>query len=180
MTDLVADLRTIHADLAGWAAERRGEGMTDAEIRARLSILVTAAQPAREGGYSVTSKHLFTPQDIGYLLCGEFEGNFMADWINKVGALTWTRPEGFDLPWYADEAFIAAEDFSFTVNYDNPGEGDERLMKTIHRSDIIKGLELMAEKSPDHFGDLISESGADAITYDVAFQYIVLGEIVYG
>ncbi len=105
----------------------------------------------------------------------------MAEWINKANSLIWTRPEGFDLPWYADEAFIASPDFDFTINYDNPDEGgDERAVKTIARADIIKGLELMAAKSPDHWADLISESSADAVTYDVTMQYIVLGEIVYG
>lgn len=37
----------------------------------------------------------------------------------------------------------------------------------------------MAEKFPDHFGDLMSENG-DSITDDVLIQCIVLGDIVYG
>jgi hypothetical protein len=38
----------------------------------------------------------------------------------------------------------------------------------------------MAEKSPQHFGDMLSESNADSITADVFLQYVALGEIVYG
>lgn len=44
---------------------------------------------------------------------------------------------------------------------------------------IHAGEKLMLENQPDHFADIISESG-DAITGDVWFQYAVLGDIVYG
>ena len=178
---IILDLAAIDPTIAEWADDlMRNKGETEEAVIARLRTLMGIAGQGREGGYNIPCTRLVTAEEIGWLLCGEFEGNHMASWINKAGALTWTRPEGFDLPWYADEAFIAADDFSFTINYDNPDEGDEHVMKTIHRADIIKGLTLMAEKSPDHWADLISESSADAITYDVAMQYIVLGEIVYG
>ena len=44
---------------------------------------------------------------------------------------------------------------------------------------IDVGEQLMAEKSLNHFTDMINETG-DAITADVWFQYCVLKEIVYG
>ena len=48
----------------------------------------------------------------------------------------------------------------------------------LSKKSIIKGLELMAEKDPKHFQDLLDD--ADATTYDIFLQYAVMGEVVYG
>lgn len=48
-----------------------------------------------------------------------------------------------------------------------------------HTCDFAKGLKLMAEKSPRHFGDLLAQND-DAETADVLVQYAALGEVVYG
>jgi hypothetical protein len=42
-----------------------------------------------------------------------------------------------------------------------------------------KGIELMHDKYPRHYGDFISED-FDAVTADVALQCAVLGEVIYG
>lgn len=57
-------------------------------------------------------------------------------------------------------------------------EGSFTGVKNIGWADIKKGLELMAAKS-HQFGNLISEND-DAFTHDALWQYIVLGELVYG
>lgn len=44
---------------------------------------------------------------------------------------------------------------------------------------VGRGLQVMAEKYPRHFGNLISDND-DAETGDVLLQCSVLGEIVYG
>lgn len=135
---------------------------------------------------SVETTHPITAQDIGYILVGEFEGNPMASWVSKARPVA---PEGKGLtpgqPWYDDQAFIASPDFAFTINYDDPDgdeEGDATGMKTIRHADIQLGLQTMAKDYPDHWADLINEDGnrADAITYDVAVQCIVLGSVIYG
>jgi len=46
-------------------------------------------------------------------------------------------------------------------------------------ANIKKGLKLMAKEQSEHFGDMQSESD-DATTADVLFQFITLGELVYG
>lgn len=56
---------------------------------------------------------------------------------------------------------------------------DDDKLVTFTVDAIPKGLKIMAEKYPRHFGDFISEND-DAITADVFFQCCLLGEIVYG
>ncbi len=50
---------------------------------------------------------------------------------------------------------------------------------TLNRASILKGLQLMAEKAPNHFGDFVNEND-DADTGDVFLQYALLGDLIYG
>lgn len=134
---------------------------------------------------SVETSYPVSAEQIANILCGEFEGNDMASWINRAYSV---EPEGVVLPrtmgviWYMDEPWIASDQFAFTVNYDDPEndqEGGYTGMKTIRREDIQKGLQIMASEYPDHWADIVNDN-ADAITYDVAVQCIVLGSVVYG
>lgn len=180
----VLQLASISPALAQIVDDRMREtGMTFSEVEEQIRFAMGIVGPQREGGYNIPCVRLFTVEEIGWLLCGEFEGNHMASWVGKATPNAWTRPEGFDSVWYADESFIASPEFRFTVEHDDPNSGDDgdySMTTVVDRASIVKGLSKMAVESPDHFADLISESSADAITYDVAFQYIVLGEVVYG
>jgi len=49
----------------------------------------------------------------------------------------------------------------------------------ISLSSIEKGEQIMAEKYPEHFMDIVNEND-DASTADVWFQLAVMGELVYG
>jgi len=134
---------------------------------------------------TISTERAFTAEEIGYLLVGEFEGNPMASWINKATPVTPEgvgRTPGHDGPWYDDEGFLTFTGFAFTINYDDPdedSEGDFTGMRTINMNQIKDGLRIMAEDYPDHFADLVGDN-ADAITYDVAMQCIVLGSVIYG
>jgi hypothetical protein len=44
---------------------------------------------------------------------------------------------------------------------------------------IRKGLQIMAEKFPSHWGDFIAEND-DAITGDVFLQCVCFGDVIYG
>lgn len=50
---------------------------------------------------------------------------------------------------------------------------------TLNRDKIAYGVKLMAEHSPRHFNDMVSEGG-DSTTADVLLQYSLLGEVIYG
>lgn len=80
--------------------------------------------------------------------------------------------------WYATPEYWR-ENGGAVLKYDNPSDGPDQVERTIGKHNIIVGLRLMADKSPRHFTDLITEND-DAITHDVMVQYIVFGEIVYG
>ena len=62
----------------------------------------------------------------------------------------------------------------------NDVEGDSGdLLGYFDMTSIRKGEELMREKAPTHWANLVGEND-DAETADVWFQYCVLGDIVYG
>lgn len=49
----------------------------------------------------------------------------------------------------------------------------------LNREQLLKGLQLMAEKAPRHFANILSEDD-DAETADVFLQFVLIGEIMYG
>lgn len=60
----------------------------------------------------------------------------------------------------------------------DPDTGETK-KHTLDRSTIEKGLTSMAEKSPKHLADFVSEND-DGETGDVFLQHCLFGEIVYG
>jgi hypothetical protein len=50
---------------------------------------------------------------------------------------------------------------------------------TLDRAAIDRGLAIMAEKYPRHFGDFIADN-EDSITGDVFIQCCLLGDVIYG
>lgn len=184
----LARLTDISPELAEAARESFAAGRTIDQVKTaiRSAMAVSEEERAAPEKFWVSAKVGIKPSEIGNLLCGEFECNPMAGWIS---AATPVAPEGRGLTlginWYVDENFIGSKSFAFTIQYDDPDtddEGDATGMKTIRREDITKGLQIMAENYPDHWADFTHEDGAhaDAITYDVAMQCIVLGSVVYG
>jgi hypothetical protein len=50
---------------------------------------------------------------------------------------------------------------------------------TFGPNDIAKGLGIMAEESPRQFGQFLA-GDADDLTFDIALQCVVFGEVIYG
>lgn len=126
-----------------------------------------------------------------YIASVEVDGQKVADQIVTAfegGVNYWCH--GADLvssevkptesPWYSCPKLWEG-DFAILVKYDDPDkeEGNASGRKEINQDDIKRGIQMMAEKSPAHFTDLIMDDG-DAITADVFFQYVVLGDVIYG
>lgn len=61
----------------------------------------------------------------------------------------------------------------------NDAEDPDTKIGSISMTSIIRGEQLMSNKSPRHFADIIQDN-ADSITADVWFQYACLGEVIYG
>ena len=58
-------------------------------------------------------------------------------------------------------------------------EDEKTILGKISLVSICEGEQLMLDKQPRHFADILSEND-DATTGDVWFQYAVMKEIVYG
>lgn len=82
--------------------------------------------------------------------------------------------------WYNDPSFWTGGGLA-VVRFDKPdeGEGECTGLMIIGQGELRRGLELMAEKAPRHFADLLSEND-DAETHDVFMQMVILGDIIYG
>jgi hypothetical protein len=74
---------------------------------------------------------------------------------------------------------LTSENIDITLDEFSDFDGSIIETHNIKLEGIRRALVLMAEKSPQHFADLLNEQ-ADAITGDVLIQYAVFGKIIYG
>lgn len=81
---------------------------------------------------------------------------------DQLGVVQYSHPQVYD------------GEYQFKVIYDDNQRG-----KLIGPKEMQIGMELFANKSPKHFWDFIEEN-YDAETADVFWQYVVLGDVVYG
>jgi hypothetical protein len=58
-------------------------------------------------------------------------------------------------------------------------EGDAGGFNTFGPDDIAKGLGIMAQESPRQFGQFLA-GDADDLTFDIALQCVVFGEVIFG
>lgn len=78
----------------------------------------------------------------------------------------------------------ACEDFwvkggIVNFKYENYEDGPEIGVKHLSCNTLAWGLGIMADKYPNHFGDLLSEND-DADTHDVLLQCALFGETIFG
>lgn len=127
----------------------------------------------------ITTKTNLSPATICNLFVGAFEGGSNY-WLQRADLKLGGARKKKGLVWWGAEAIFAGP-YSFEVRYDDPNDadGEGKGRKLLTQDDVAKGLTLMAEKSPEHFADIVSEND-DNTTHDVFMQYVVLGEIVYG
>ena len=84
-----------------------------------------------------------------------------------------------------DEADIKKPYYEYMLNgfyvWEEESSDDKPRKKKVTHAMILKGLQIMAEKYPDHhFAHAMDEGRMDADTGDVFLQLCVFGEIVYG
>ena len=117
------------------------------------------------------------PQLICDLVVSAFEGAS----VHWLRAATKKRSGPIkDRPWYADASIYNAQ-LVIGVEYEDPDVPDEQAttFRIVTMADINRGMQLMAEKSLQHFADAVAGDW-DATTADVFFQYVVLGDVIYG
>jgi hypothetical protein len=117
--------------------------------------------------FQIKTRVEVTPERVSDLLCSAFEG--MSYWAKrtkdnakKVGAFY-----SFEAPTKPDGWLVVLDTYDDDKSY------------KIKNSDIIKGLEVMAEKYNQHFTNFMAEN-EDAITGDVFLQCCMFGEVLYG
>lgn len=109
-------------------------------------------------------------------IIGAFEGG-STYWLCKAEYVY--RPDGVTgNPLYAEDQFWA-KGGKMNLIYDDPEGDDATTEKVVGLMEIRQGLRSMAEKSPRHFADLLSEDD-DATTHDVFIQHVLFGEVIYG
>jgi hypothetical protein len=131
----------------------------------------------KEQGVEITTKVLVKNEDIESLLCTALEG----------GSNYWYTITEFHEPpalvYRSDETEIFRH-LDYPMNEGGylmigDKEDEEREPVKLDLAALHRGLQLMAEKYPDHFKDVVDEN-ADAITGDVMLQLALFGEVVYG
>lgn len=152
---------------------------------------MTTDTETKPKNFNIKIEAAITPERIADMMCTAIERNFMTQaWCagvfitgaHKGQRQRWKTEEGY--PWYCNPAFYADESFQIEVQevIDEGKSWQDKKNIRRHicgRSEFEAGLQLMAEKYPDHFKDLMQEND-DAITGDVFLQCIALKEVVYG
>lgn len=111
---------------------------------------------------------------------GVMEGEY-SPWAGRCKQLEGDTPNPKEkVVWYGHDE-IWNDRLVIEFRYDDPDddEGTFKGVKKIGAKDIQKGLQLMATGHTRHFNDLMQEND-DAMTHDVLWQLIVLGEVIYG
>lgn len=123
-------------------------------------------------------------------IIGAFEGGSTywlrkAEYVYQPDAIA-GNPLYDDLVRLLDDPFVGLAESLFWANggkmnliYDDPEGDDAATEQVVGLMEIRQGLRSMAEKSPRHFADLLSEDD-DATTHDVFIQHVLFGEVIYG
>jgi len=141
-------------------------------------------KPAPNAIPVVVTQHIDRKR-IACLLVGAFEGGSNY-WIERQD-FEKTKPAKpvavLDADDGADAKVWPLYDYPLTeggeVSFYADNGKNERVQVCLNVETLTKGLQIMAEKYPRHFGDFISQ-GDDATTADVFVQSVAFGEIVYG
>ena len=128
---------------------------------------------AREGGSNYWAEQIETVYPEGTNRLAERDARGVADLLGRMSAddaaelMADRSPFAlYLLPFVPGGAWIVTVD-------------EDAAKHTLDRARLETGLQIMADKYPKHFSDLVQEND-DATTADVYLQCCLFGEIVYG
>lgn len=129
--------------------------------------------------FEIQLTHSIPSQTIADWVVTAFEGGSaywcMSAVLTKIPEYT-PRPEDVGVVQYSHPG-VYDGDFQFTVEYDH----EDPTTKLVGPTEFKAGLTKMAAIRPDIFAKLVNpEADFDAGDADVFWQFIVLGEEVYG
>ncbi len=133
---------------------------------------------------AITMTSQISDETIRGLLCDAFEGG-SDSWIKSAryeltDGLTYEdfckngSQQLSDDYWHPLQLVPLTEGCAVIVK-----DNEDGLEHRVDRASIHRGLQLMAEKYPDHFADVLSEND-DANTGDIFLQLVCFGEVVFG
>ena len=182
----------ISQDLLDWISQSRRDGLSDDDIRSQFArAQTTLYEPATAGSPSegpvipiITEVRVDWEKVLNAFIgvcethaCTYWMRSFLpnADKVSQSAVIV-ARENGD--PWYGSLDFWGKEGRA-VLTHDDRDDGETQVTTTIGESEIISGLNAMANKCPVHFADLIADND-DAITHDVLIQCILFGEIIFG
>jgi hypothetical protein len=116
-------------------------------------------------------------QRVSDLLCSALEGGsnywYMIEKQTKPPIIGFHCMAGHDFP-HIDWPLNVGGSLSIASM-----EEPDRAIATLDLDAAQRGLQLMAEKYPHHWGDFLAEND-DATTGDVFLQLALYGEVIYG
>lgn len=144
--------------------------------------LSAAVETGEDGSIKIATKVDVRMERVTDMLVGAIEGG-SGYWCETFVPLPASgdivadiRANGGSI-WYSEEQFWTRGGGAH-VEFDKPTDEDPGF-RDIGLADLTKGLAIMAEKSPQHFADLVNEND-DATTSDVFLQYVLFGEVIFG
>lgn len=174
---LQGDLNRVQAEVQRRAAAQRNQ----------LQHQYLTKEPYRVFDFMAISIPYNIPlRRVFDLIVNAYDSGAFSYWIDRHSCSA-ELPEGFNLDtieWLSSDERRSWK--SENTDYFAPLVGGELMfvdkdghLRTLDGEAISRGLVIMAEKYPNHFGDFMIEED-DAITADVFIQCCVLGEVVYG
>jgi hypothetical protein len=118
-----------------------------------------------------------SPERIACLMISAVEGGCNY-WCSGLFLERPTEKGLSEQPWYAAPELYENPELRLRV-VEQVEVDDETKDYVVDLIDIQRGLQIMAEKYPTHFADIVNEND-DAITADVFLQCVALKEVVYG
>lgn len=123
---------------------------------------------------NITVTQTVTPKLIADLMTTFVESGFSNLWCDQVD---FTK-ENSEQDWDFSKAESYNEDFLFVVHEITDYGDHPSVPHQVTPAIMLKGTQIMAEKYPRHFADIMNETG-DANTADLWMQCILFGEETY-
>lgn len=127
-------------------------------------------------------------EKIRNLLCCAFEGgsnywymhtrNILPDGVTYADFQEGGKHTVADY-WHPSELIPFVDGCALIITTEAAGDEGDKIERRLDRAALERGLQIMAEKYPRHFANVVSEN-EDAETGDVFLQCCLFGEIVYG
>lgn len=124
--------------------------------------------------FTVTLKHEIPAKEIAYQFIAAIEGG-STYWCSRIVPKEYRETK--EKPWYADPEVWADPTFVIIVSELDEDAGKVVKHEITHEA-IGKGLQVMAEKHPHVFQEILDDN-ADAGTADIFLQCVVFGEEKY-